>query len=91
MILQTIVFYILLIANNASIFYLVWVNRHCKKKVESAEKYRTLLVENLPHNTTKESITMSLWLYAHDIKTITFVKEIYQFEKIYSKRIRAYF
>jgi hypothetical protein len=52
MILQAIVFYVLLLANNFSIFYLVWINKRCKKKVESAEKYLTLIVENLPTDTT---------------------------------------
>lgn len=59
-ILQTVVFYILLIANNASIFYLLWINRKCKKKVESTEKYLTLLVENLPYDTTEESLLKAL-------------------------------
>lgn len=51
----------------------------------------TLLVENLPTDTDKDSLIMSLGVKAHDIKSITFVKEIYHFSKVYRDRIRAYF
>jgi hypothetical protein len=91
MILQTVVFYILLIANNASIFYLLWVNRRCKKKVESEEKYLTLLVENLPSDTTEESLMKALDVPSDAVKSITFIKEIKHFSEIYRKRVLAYY
>ena len=46
MILQTVVFYILLVANNLSIFYLVYISRKCKQLKRSTKRFMSLIVEN---------------------------------------------
>ncbi len=51
--LQTVVFYVLLISNNLSLFYLVYIEDKCKKNKKSQQKYLSLLIEDLPPDTTE--------------------------------------
>lgn len=94
MTLQTIVFYILLVANNASIFYISYISRKCKDTKRSTKRYMTLLVENIPLNTSEEELRKRLVLpngKNPTISSVTFVKELSEFNKLFKRRVLAFF
>lgn len=94
MILQTVVFYILLVANNLSIFYLVYISRKCKVVSRSTKRFMTLIVENLPQFTPEDKIKSLLVLPNGEnpkISSVTFVKSLYAYNEIFRERILTFF
>lgn len=80
MILQTVIFYILLIANNMSIFYLVYLSRKCKQLRRSTKRFMSLIVENFENGMTEEELKERLILpngKKPKIVNITFVNMLY--------------
>ena len=94
MVLQTMVFYILLVANNLSIFYIAYISRKCKDVKKSTKRFMTLLVENIPDDTSEEALRLMMVLPDGKnprISSITFVKELRHFDKLFVRRILAFF